>query len=54
MDGQMRNPDDKADDHWYKVRYREDRYTDLLAEMLRRGTERHGESFHLGRKKMRE
>ena len=53
MDGQMRNPDDKGDDHWYKVRYREDRYTDLLAEMLCRGTERHGESFHLGRKKMR-
>ena len=38
MDGQMRNPHDKGDERWYKVRYREDRYTDLLAEMLRRET----------------
>ena len=54
MDGQMRNPHDKGDERWYKVRYREERYTDLLAEMLRRGTAKHGEEFHLGRKKMRE
>ena len=54
MDGQMRNTHDKGDERWYKVRYREERYTDLLAEMLRRGTAKHGEEFHLGRKKMRE